>query len=100
MVWKYNATPEEGIDFKSFGMPTFIADCTGVSVREYWGRWTNDDVAMFRFNQPLPESFDLELGYVLAPNMDCDITVRVGGFKTAFQMTLAPAATVSIHHRL
>ena len=61
MVWKYNATPEEGIDFKSFGMPTFIADCTGVSFREYWGRWTNDDVAMFRFNQPLPESLSEKL---------------------------------------
>jgi glycosyltransferase involved in cell wall biosynthesis len=93
----YDATPEEGIDFKRRGMPTFIADCTGVSYCEDWGRWTDGDVVMFRFDQPLAARFDLEVtGFVLAPNVKRGITVRVGSFKAAFRMTWPPAATLSI----
>jgi uncharacterized protein DUF7024/glycosyl transferase family 2/glycosyl transferase family 1 len=93
----YEATLEEGIDFKRLGMPAFVVGFTGLSARENWGRWTDGDVAQFRFHEPLPARFALELsGYVLAPNMKRDITVRVGSFKTAFRMTQPPAATVSI----
>lgn len=93
----YDAAPEEGIDFKRHGMPAFIVDCAGVSYCEDFGRWTDDDVAMFRFAQPLPARFDLVLtGFVLAPNAKRDITVRAGSFKAAFRMTYPPAATVSI----
>jgi Glycosyl transferases group 1 len=94
----YDSTLEEGIDFKRQGMPAFMADVTGLSAREAWGRWTDGDVAQFRFDQPLPAKFDLELScFPFASNMGRDVTVRVGSFETAFRMAQADAATVSIH---
>lgn len=94
----YDATLEEGIDFKRYGMPIFISDCAGVSFCEGWGRWTDGEMARFRFDRPLPTRFELELtGYVLGPNVGRDIILRVGNFKTAFRMTWPPAATFTIH---
>lgn len=54
------------------------ADVTGLSAREAWGRGTDGDVALFRFDQLLPAKFDLELHCFHFASKGRDITVRVG----------------------
>ena len=44
VYWKperYNATAEQGIDFRKPGLPTFVRYVSGVSYGEGWGRWSD-----------------------------------------------------------
>ena len=61
---QYQSTLSEGIDFKREGYPNFIVHVSGVDGREDWGRWTNANLspsAKFRFKNPLPKKFTVEL---------------------------------------
>lgn len=61
---QYQSTLSEGIDFKRDGYPNFLIQVSGVDGREDWGRWTNANLspsAKFRFKNPLPRKFTLEL---------------------------------------
>lgn len=58
-VPSYHASLEEGIDFRKPGYPDFIAEVTGVSQPEEWGRWTDGNTATFKFKDPLPKKFTL-----------------------------------------
>jgi len=58
-VPSYHASLAEGIDFRKPGYPDFIAEVTGVSDREDWGRWTDGKTATFKFKDPLPKKFTL-----------------------------------------
>jgi len=49
------ATPSKDIDFTQSGYPDFIAEVTGLSGHEPWGRWSEGDKATFRFKERLPK---------------------------------------------
>ena len=85
---RYEATLAEGIDFKKDGYPDFLDEVTGMSGHEDWGRWTEaayGPVAVFRFKQPLPQKFTLEItAKAFGPNEDETVMVRVGSVERAF----------------
>lgn len=89
----YEATLAEGIDFKRVGYPKFLAEVTGMSGYEAPGRWTEfaaGPVAKFRFKQPLPRKFTLEItadGF--GPNAGVPIPVKIG--SVAKTLTIAPS---------
>jgi len=85
---RYEATLAEGIDFRRAGYPNFIAEVSGMSGLEHWGRWTEaaaGPVAKFRFKQPLPQKFNLEISAnAFGPNEGEPIRVRVGQVEKTF----------------
>ena len=85
---RYEATLAEGIDFRKPGYPNMLIDVSGMSAYEPWGRWTdgeNGAVAKFRFNQPLPRKFTLELeATAFGPNVGQPIKVRAGNNEKDF----------------
>jgi phosphoglycerol transferase len=87
----YEATLAEGIDFKKVGYPRFLAEVTGMSGYEPPGRWTEfaaGPVAKFRFRQPLPRKFTLEIAADgFGPNAGVPIPVKVGGVAKTFTVT-------------
>jgi hypothetical protein len=61
---RYTATPEQGINFSSPGLPSFIRHISGFSDREPWGRWTDGDrgaTARILLATPLRGSVCLDL---------------------------------------
>ncbi len=78
----YNRSLAEGIDFSRDGYPNFLAEVSGMSDRENWGRWTDanmEPTAKFRFKQQLPEKFTLEVKLsAIGQNVGVPIKVRVG----------------------
>ena len=85
---RYEASLAEGIDFKKPGFPNFLAEVSGMSVPEVWGRWSDagaGPVAKFRFKQPLPPKFTIEItANAFGPNLGEAIKVRVGGVEKSF----------------
>lgn len=87
----YEATLAEGIDFKRVGYPRFLAEVTGMSGYEAAGRWTElaaGPAAKFRFKQPLPRKFTLEIvadGF--GSNAGVPIPVKVGSVAKTFTIT-------------
>ena len=76
---RYEASMAEGIDFKKAGYPNFLAEVSGISGRENWGRWTDGSAAKFRFNQPLPSKFTLLINAgAIGPNFGKPVIVRAG----------------------
>lgn len=53
------ASFEDGIRFSDAAFPDFVANVTGFSVPEPWGRWTVGPQASITFSRPLPEDFEL-----------------------------------------
>lgn len=57
---RYDAVlAHDGVQFWKPGLPVFLADLTGVSAHEPWGRWTDGPVAVLTFAAPLPARFTL-----------------------------------------
>ncbi len=84
----YPATLAEGIDFTKHGYPTFIAEATGMSHYETWGRWTDSAKATFRFTQLLPKQFTLVIqANAFGPNLGEAVMVKVGTAQQAFKIT-------------
>lgn len=91
---RYEASLAEGIDFSKSGYPSFLAEVSGMSDREDWGRWTDGPVAKFRFKQPLPSKFTLLISAgAIGPNFGNPITVRAGNVQKEFTNKVATAAT-------
>ena len=88
---RYEATLAEGIDFTKQGYPNFLAEVSGMSGYEPWGRWTEaaaGPVAKFRFKQALPKTFTLEItANAFGPNYGAPVKVRVGGIEKTFVIT-------------
>jgi len=90
---RYEASLAEGIDFKKPGYPTFLAEASGLSGLESWGRWTDGPVAKFRFKQPLPSKFTLLISVgAIGTNVGKQIIVRAGKIEKAFTVK-GPEAT-------
>lgn len=78
----------DGIDFKKRDYPYFLAEVSGISGYEHWGRWSDaaaGPVAKFRFKQTLPSKFTLEvIANAYGPNIGAPVKVRVGGVEKTF----------------
>lgn len=73
------------VDFSKNGYPDFLTEVYGVSEREKWGRWTDGPEAKFRFKNPLPKRFTLELKVsAFGPNVGIPIKIRVGKIEKTF----------------
>lgn len=84
----YEATLEEGIDFKKPGYPTFLVEASGLSGLAAWGRWSDGSLVKFRFKQVLPKKFTLEIvASAFGPNEGLPIKVRVGKVEKIFTIT-------------
>ena len=81
----------EGIDFRLQEYPNFLAEVSGMATYEPWARWTDGTtrpIAKFRFKQPLPKKFTLEIKAVaFGPNNGMPVKVRVGGVEKTFVIT-------------
>jgi hypothetical protein len=76
---RYAATLIDGVQFWKPGLPVFLADLTGVSVHEPWGRWTDGRLAVLTFAEPLPAKFTLVVtGAAYGPNVGRPATFTVG----------------------
>ena len=81
----YEATLEEGIDFKKPGYPAFLAEVSGVSGMESWGRWSDGSIVKFRFKQVLPKKFTIKIVVsAFGPNNGMPLKVKVGKIEQSF----------------
>jgi phosphoglycerol transferase len=86
----YPASLSDGIDFTKPGYPTFIVETQGISgFFEPWGRWTDGDKAIIKFQDALPQEFNLELvvNSAFGPNANAPIIIRVGANEQTFTVT-------------
>ena len=78
----YHVSLSEGIDFKKEGYPDFIRRVWGISDREWWGRWSDANLApsvKFKFKKPLPKEFVLELKIgAFGKNIGKEMIIKVG----------------------
>ena len=79
----YQASLSEGIDFKKEGYPSFVAEVSGMSGFEPWGRWSDANeggpVVRFKFKDKLPASFALVLqANAFGPNEGKAVKVKSG----------------------
>ncbi len=75
----YEATFEEGIDFRRPGYTTFIQYATGISKLEEWGRWSNGPKVTLTLAKPLVGKFRLVLvGGAFGKNVGKPIPVKIG----------------------
>jgi len=86
---RYTATLAQGIDFARPGYPDFLAEVSGISGPEGWGRWTDTNlgqIATLRFAQALPAHFTLNLKVrdFFGVNANKEIVVQTGGQKQTF----------------
>lgn len=78
----------DGVDFSNGDYPDILAEVSGLSAHEPWGRWSDASIgsaAIFRFKQALPRNFTLEItagGF--GPNIGEPVKVRVGGVEKTF----------------
>jgi phosphoglycerol transferase len=85
---RYEASLAEGIDFKKPGYPSFLAEVSGMSGYEPWGRWSLGPVAKFRFKKILPSKFTLLIrANAFGPNVNQPIIVRAGEVEQEFTGT-------------
>ena len=79
---RYPASLSEGIDFSRPGYPDFIAEVSGLSSYEKTHRWTDAleaPSARFRFKEPLPERFVLEIeADAFGPNGGQPTVIKLG----------------------
>ena len=79
------------IDFTQPGYPDFIAEVTGMSGHESWGRWSEGNKATFRFKEPLPKKFTLILtAQAIGPNIGALIKVKVGAREQTLKLVQEP----------
>jgi len=65
-----------------------VAEITGMSGAEPWGRWSIEETVRVRLSQQLPKSFVLDVtARAFGPNVGVPITVRVGDETRTFTAT-------------
>jgi hypothetical protein len=84
---RYPASLSEGIDFSRPGYPEFIADVSGLSGYEKTLRWTDANEgpsARFRFKEPLPNRFVLEIkADAFGPNGNLPTLIKLGNISAS-----------------
>jgi len=79
---RYPASLEQGIAMDKSGIPDFLAQLSGFSHAESWGRWTDAQLgpASLTFVHPLPRAFILQVSALAyGPNVGAPVTVVAGG---------------------
>jgi phosphoglycerol transferase len=99
VVPAYEATLRQGIDFKKPGYPNLLVGVAGVSGVEPFGRWTDATLSptvRFRFKDPLPAKFILELqANSYGPNDQEPTRIRAGNVEKTVLIKSQPE-TLSI----
>lgn len=73
------------IRFNESENPEFISEIKGLYNAESWGRWSDGDQVVFRFNRPLPEHFTMVMVvHALGPNIGAPIIVTAGAAQASF----------------
>jgi phosphoglycerol transferase len=84
---RYQATLTDGIDFRYRALPSFVADISGLSIPEPWGRWSDargDRSVKIELVDSLPTEFSIVLKAVgFGPNADQPLLVNVGGVSVS-----------------
>ena len=87
----YQATFEQGIDFRRPGYPTFIKFATGISNLEDWGRWSNGPKVTLTLAHPLNGKFKLVLvGGAYGKNVRTPIPVKIGHMRQKVTFSSPP----------
>lgn len=88
------------INFANEQLPDSVAEISGFSARESWGRWSDANVAAtakIRFKQPLPKQFALTLTGQATPNNETAI-VKIGKFQEQFYLRkLSDITTIDVN---
>jgi hypothetical protein len=91
----YEATFEQGVDFRRPGYPTFIKYATGISKLEEWGRWSDGPKVTFTLANPLKGKFKLILVVgALGKNVGTPIPVKIGHMVQKVTFSGAPPHTM------
>jgi hypothetical protein len=99
----YEATFEQGIDFRRPGYPTFIRYVTGISKLEEWGRWSVGPKVTLTLANPLSGKFRLILvGGAFGKNVGAPIPVKIGHVlqKVTFSGGPHPAGVQTLEFEL
>jgi glycosyltransferase involved in cell wall biosynthesis len=87
----YQATFEQGIDFRRPGSPTFIKYAIGISFLEEWGRWSDGRKVTFTLANPLKGKFKLVLvGGAFGENIKRPMPVRIGHLRQKVTFSSPP----------
>ena len=100
-IAQYNVQPQlrsvadelaDGINFKMQDYPDFLAEVSGMSAAEQFGRWTDANggsMAKFRFKQPLPKQFEVEIIVSAAfdSNLNSVVKLQVGNVEKSITIT-------------
>lgn len=82
---QYEASLEEGIDFRHDGFPWFVEAASGFSGHESWGRWSDGSLVTLKIKGRLPQCFEIRF-YVgaFASNAGQPVQVTVAGVTKEF----------------
>lgn len=87
------------IKFSDTELSPIVAEISGFSGPETWGRWSDADIAptaKIRFKQPLPTQFTLTLTGQSIPNNETAM-VKIGNFQEPFYLhKLSDIATIDV----
>jgi SAM-dependent methyltransferase len=92
---RYSASLYEKIDLSVAGLPEFIESCSGLSIREPFGRWSIGEEVALVLNRRVTGSVTIELDLyaVFGPNVHKTLTVTCG--EATERVKLYPAAVQS-----
>lgn len=86
----YPGTPEQGIVLNRQGLPVWVQYTRGLSYRDDWGRWTDEDlgnIASLRFTQTLNGPLCLDFAVRAVPWMvGRRVAVRIGNETQTVQV--------------
>lgn len=87
----YDATPEQGMTFNHPGVPTWVLTTRGLSVRDDWGRWTDEDLgstAGLTFNRSFDGELCLDVTARAVPWLvGLVVPVKMGGQEQSLQIS-------------
>jgi hypothetical protein len=91
----YESALSDGIDFTRQGLPSFVAEISGLSPWESWGRWTMGPALRITFRGALPDAFSLALRALASDaNVGLAFTVSAGGCTRQVIFSAEPADVV------
>jgi phosphoglycerol transferase len=87
------------INFANAELPDAVAEISGFSDRESWGRWSDANIAptaKIRFKHPLPQQFSITLTGQSIPSNETSV-IKIGKFEEQFYLQkLSDIATIDV----
>lgn len=88
---RYEASLEQGIDFRKAGLPTFVQNIEGVSGVEDWGRWSDANLTpsvKINFTNSLTHKVTVELrARGIFENVKLPTRMLIGGVEKTFTLS-------------